>query len=201
MRKGILYALVMACSLVTFGGLALAEALDDARSGLTALNQGNYDEAIRLTTQALNSGQLSVQNQAIGLVNRGRAWAQKGDFDNAIADFNAAIQLAPGYGHAYLDLGVAWARKGDFDKAIAYINKAIRLNPQEATGFYNRGHVWYDKGDYDNAVADYSEAIRLSPQYASAFYNRALAWERKGEQDKANSDFAEAARLNPRFVR
>lgn len=201
MRKGIWFALLLACALAGFGHAALAGGVEDANAGIAALNRGNNDEAIGLFTQALNSGQLSVYNQAVVLNNRGLAWENKGDFDKTIADCSSAIRLNPQYANAFINRGGAWVKKHAYDKAIADLDEAIRLNPRDTRAFYNRGVAWGEKGEMDKAIADFDEAIRLNPRNADAFYYRGFAWRAKGDMDRANADFAEAARLNPQYAR
>ena len=104
---------------------------DNANAGLAAENRGDYDEAIRLYTKAIESGDLSRENLPIVYNNRGRLWLLiKGDKDLAIADFNKAIELKPQYTEAYYWRGAIWLNKGDKDLAIADFNKAIELEPQ-----------------------------------------------------------------------
>ena len=81
---------------------------------------------------------------AIAYYNRGRAYANKGDHDKAIADYTEAIRLKPEVAEAYYDRGVAYANKGDYAKAIADSTEAIRLDPKYAWAYCNRG-VAYEK--------------------------------------------------------
>lgn len=190
--------LMFACAFSIFGARAVANAVDDINAGAAASNRGDYDEAIRLFTQALNSGQLSSQNREIAFSNRGISWFNKGEYDKAIADYDEALRLNPQDDGIFLSRGVAWFKKGDYDKALADENEAIRLNPRDAEAFNNRGNAWLRKGDDDKAIADYSESIRLNPNYAMALGNRGVAWEDKGEFDKEIADESAVIRLEPR---
>ncbi len=166
--------------------------------GFQAHEQGKIDKAIRLYSLSIRQDNLDRTNLSIVYNNRGRAWAAKGEYDKAIADYNQAIELAPKDTNAYDDRGIAWAAKGEYDKAIADYNQAIELNPEFASPYNNRGNAWGDKGEYDKAIADYSRAIELNPKDADVYSNRGSAWADKGEYDKAFADYNRAIELHPR---
>ena len=63
------------------------------------------------------------------------------DYDGAIADYTAAIQLNPNFAEAYKRRGAVRNAKGEADTSIADYSEAIRLKPQDAEAYYNRGLV------------------------------------------------------------
>ena len=72
----------------------------------------------------------SMPSQAITYSNRGLIFAVKNDYDRAIADYNEAIRLDPGYAIAYFNRGLAYANKNELDRAIADYGEAIKNNSQ-----------------------------------------------------------------------
>jgi tetratricopeptide (TPR) repeat protein len=137
---------------------------------------------------------------AVALFMRGGDWLDKGEWDNAIKDFDECIRLDPTNASAFVSRGIAWAQKKDYDKAIRDYDGAIRLGPKNALALYNRGIAWHDKKEYDKAIRDYDDAIRLDPRNAFYFIGRGLAWTHKLEYDKAIRDYDEAVRLNPNYA-
>jgi tetratricopeptide (TPR) repeat protein len=131
---------------------------------------------------------------------RGVAWYEKGDFDRAIADFSAAVELNPKYADGFYNRGIAWSAKGDLARAIADFSAAIRIEPRHARAFNNRGDLLDRTGAFDRAIADYDAAIRIKPDYAVAYLNRGNAWLHKRDIDRALSDYSEAIRLRPDFA-
>ena len=139
---------------------------------------------------------------------RGFAWANKGEYDKAIAEYNQTMQLldpnnpndAAHIASVCFNRGKALNHKGENDKAIADYNEALRLNPSYPVAYNGRGIAWSDKGEYEKALADYDEALRLldskdSPLIATVCCNRGVVWEKTGEYDKAIADYNQALRL------
>ena len=79
------------------------------------------------------------------LANRANAYAAKGDFDKAIADYTKAVEVNPKDFKVYHDLGLTYVNKGDFDKAIYYFNKTLEVNPDAINDgqFHNDRAVAY----------------------------------------------------------
>jgi tetratricopeptide (TPR) repeat protein len=148
----------------------------------------------------------------LAFVNRGNAYASKGDLDRAIQDYDEAIRRRPGSAPAFNNRGEAYARKGDYDRAIADFTHAIELKPAYVFGhtndptfnpvpaLNNRGAAYRNKGDYDHAISDFNEAIQRDPTNPEAFYSRGITYASKGDYDHAIADLDEAIRLKPSFA-
>jgi tetratricopeptide (TPR) repeat protein len=59
--------------------------------------------------------------------NRGCAYSDKGNLDQAISDFARAIELRPQYANAYYNRACAYVGMGNVDKALSDFTKAEEL--------------------------------------------------------------------------
>jgi tetratricopeptide (TPR) repeat protein len=121
----------------------------------------------------------------------------KGDYKNAIADYNQAIKLKPDYAEAYYNRGLTYNYQGNYTAAIADYNQAIKLKPDYAEAYNNRGLAYADQGNYTEAIADYNQAIKLKPDYAKVYNNRGLAYADQGNYTEAIADLTQAIKLKP----
>ncbi|MFC1624161.1 tetratricopeptide repeat protein [Candidatus Omnitrophota bacterium] len=140
-------------------------------------------------------------NKARPYNNRGNASLNKSEFDQAILDFNKAIEINPRYAEAYDNLGDAYQKKGDLKKALYYFNKAIEIDPSLAKAYCNRGVAYKNKGDLTQAISDFNKAIEIDSHYAEACYNRGLAYQNKGEVNQAILDYNKAIEVNPGYTK
>ncbi|MGZ3580757.1 MAG: tetratricopeptide repeat protein, partial [Syntrophales bacterium] len=97
---------------------------------------------------------------AMAYLNRGLVLLDYKQYDNAINDFNKAIEFGPRNAQAYLGRGVALAFKNQYARAIEDLNRAIELNPKLPLAYNMRGMVYAQVGN-PRAVADFQKACDM----------------------------------------
>jgi tetratricopeptide (TPR) repeat protein len=132
MKKILFAALLLLVMIIWLTSPLWAGGADDAQAGFAAAASCNYDEAIRLFTKAIESGELSQKYLSVVYNSRGNAWINKGDYDKAIADLTKAIEIDPKYANSYYTRGIAWEKKGNSNRAIVDYSKATEINPKHA---------------------------------------------------------------------
>ena len=151
---------------------------------------GNYDESIRLYTQALDLALVPVDQKAGLLNDRGLAFFFSAKVDPAVEDWTRAAELegAPveQVAKALYNRAVAWGRKGETAKELADYTRLIEHVPGApvehlAKALYNRAVTLSDTGETDRALADYTRIIEQMPgvplqQVAKALAGRGWAY-------------------------
>ncbi|MBQ4341228.1 MAG: tetratricopeptide repeat protein [Clostridia bacterium] len=131
---------------------------------------------------------------------RGNRAYDDGKFEEAMADYNRAIELKSDYAEAYNSRGCLYDDMGEREKAMADYNRAIELKSDYSFAYNNRGCLYDDMGEQEKAMADYNRAIELKPNDADVYNNRGCLYDDMGEQEKAMADYNRAIELKPDFA-
>lgn len=70
----------------------------------------------------------------------------RGELDSAIASYNKALALNPGFALIYSKIGQAYFKKKDYDEAIDYFKRALEFDPEHTETLYRLGKVYGEKG-------------------------------------------------------
>lgn len=121
------------------------------------------------------------------------------DFEQAIEEFEKAIELNPLFAEAFLYKGLAEIELQNFDQAIKDFTITIELDPAYSDqAHYFRGLTHYFKNENLPAIDDFTVAIRMNPDFVS-FYQRGKANLKLKEFRRALQDFDIALRLKEDF--
>lgn len=150
------------------------------------------------TTQTVPPAQTpepAVNKTARIFFERGNAYTQIGNFEDAVKDFTEAINSDPQFADAYYSRGRVLGRLGKHEQAIDDFTKAISLNPENANAYADRGAAYGFLGQHALAISDFSQAIHLNPDLANAYYNRAIAYFSEKKCMEARKDVRKAQDL------
>jgi Flp pilus assembly protein TadD len=132
--------------------------------------------------------------------NLGEAFDQRGRYNEAISQFQQALQIKPGYAEAYNNLGIALSQKGRVDEAITRFQKALQIKPDYAEAHNNLGNALRQKGKVDEAITQFQKALQIKPDYAEAHNNLGVVFFGQGRMDEAISQYQKALQINPAFA-
>jgi protein O-mannosyl-transferase len=121
--------------------------------------------------------------------NRGILLQKQRKFDQAMRDFNQAINLKPNFARAYFNRGSLYHKMNRPEPAIADFNHAIKLDARYAPSYNNRAITLWQMGGRSQALEDMNRYLALSPQDAEAYYNRGLMFLEMKMYELAIKDF------------
>ena len=130
------------------------------------------------------------------------AWnlAEKGRFDESVAEWKLALGISPDDAKAHNNLGRALAGKGDFDQAIVHWRKALEIDPRYWEAHNNLAVALVGKGRLDEAIKHLTLVLEANPNYAEVHGNLGRALALKGKPEEAIAEWRKAIALNPNYA-
>ncbi|HYW18812.1 MAG TPA: tetratricopeptide repeat protein [Nodularia sp. (in: cyanobacteria)] len=141
------------------------------------------------TNSAYSLPIVKTQVTASDFLSLGLTNMQRGNYREAIENFNQALELESDLALAYSDRCQAHLQLHDYHQAVTDCNQAINLAPDNFETYLSRGLARYRQGDDPAAIADYNQAILLVPIDFRAYYNRGLARVGEGNYSEAIADY------------
>jgi tetratricopeptide (TPR) repeat protein len=89
---------------------------------------------------------------------------QRGLFDNAIEEYERALNLEPENNDILVNLGAACLQKGLSDRAIRLLSKALKADPDNSLALYNIGKAFVYQDDFESALLAFERALELLPE-------------------------------------
>jgi tetratricopeptide (TPR) repeat protein len=129
--------------------------------------------------------------------NLGILLAQKGRQNEAIVDYQSALELNPNYGLARNNLGMALVQEKHLDEAIIQFQKTLELYPNYGLVHDNLGIALVQKGRLDEAIVQFQKTLEINAHDARAHHNLGNVFFLEKRPDEAIAQFQDAIRLNP----
>ena len=113
-------------------------------------------------------GQEGPSDEAVERNNRGAALLQQGKLEQAVAEFQQAVEMAPKSVVVQANLAFAYERQGRTDEAIAAYRKVLELEPGNVLARNNLGNLLSRNGLYGEAVSEFEALLQRDPANATA---------------------------------
>ncbi|HEY9715180.1 MAG TPA: tetratricopeptide repeat protein, partial [Chroococcales cyanobacterium] len=197
------------------------QALNDYQQYLKAAPSGQYAQAARERVKALSANpsavnKLQTQAQvkqaaaASDAYNAGVKLQQEQKYDEAIAQYQTAIQAdpkEPAYPYA---IATAYQAKNDMDNAVIWYQKAVDLAPTnkdfkamlmaakglQSGPIMNDAVAKHQAGDFAAAIELYKKALAVDPNNAGGYTNMAGAYQSLGDFNNARAAYQKAYDLD-----
>jgi Flp pilus assembly protein TadD/peroxiredoxin len=131
--------------------------------------------------------------------NLGILAAREGHTNEAVRNFQRALQMDPDHVIALQNLGNAYRQDKDWENAKSTLQRAIELSPENAEANYSLGMVFAQLGDTEHAYEYLQHALAARPEYPEALNNLGILYIRTQRPDQAENSFRESIRVAPEF--
>jgi tetratricopeptide (TPR) repeat protein len=187
----------LACDPTEEGRAQLGEALRREQEALPeggrdVYRKGDDDLAIRTHSKSIDR-----EWYVRAYIARGEAYRRKRMLEEALRDFDKAIELDDNNADAFYDRGFIYTLREDHVSAIKDYDAAIRLNSSDASSLNNRCWSRAIIGHLRLAMEDCNAALRLRPNFADARDSRGFTYLKLGQFDLAIADYNAALSVVP----
>lgn len=153
--------------------------------GRALLEQKRYADGIQLLHSAWSEAMNEGSNGYDIVVARGIAYLDSDEYELAIRDLTAALEMNP-YNITVLNkLGLAYYFIDDPGKGIELSNQAISIDPSIWESYHIRSNCYYKLKEYRAALPDYEKVLEHE-------YTYGLDWFRKGQSHLFLMEYAQA---------
>lgn len=132
-------------------------------SALALLDKNDNDGAISALSTIINGKPTPMLYY--DHVSRGVAYLRKGQEDQAMADFDAAVKLKPDDADAHMRRAAIKFQHMDWPAAIDDLSAAIQSDPMNADAYNMRSFSYYRLMQNDKGAADTEKACSLKKEY------------------------------------
>ncbi|MGN6646552.1 MAG: tetratricopeptide repeat protein [Cytophaga sp.] len=173
------------CNTLSYEGLLF--------KGENAFNKGNYIDAIKFFSEAININKSDPQ----GYIFRGCCYNRLNQFELAIIDLQRAEELNGDPLSININLGESFYNTGKTDLAYICYNKAKQIDSTIYALNYNLGiYYYYSQNNINKAIYSYSQAIKNNEKNEYDVYaQRALCYWDIKEYGLALNDINKAISL------
>ncbi|MBD2415577.1 hypothetical protein FACHB389_22060 [Nostoc calcicola FACHB-389] len=145
-------------------------------NGLKAYEEDCYEVAVEMFTALLKHSEIQSQGRSIALSRRGNIYRLMQRYEEALKDFDQAIELNPKYHWGIARRGLTYCLMQRYEEALKDFDCAIELDPQCTWAIACRGKTYRRIKRYSEAVKDFDRAIELNPKYHWAIAQRGYAY-------------------------
>jgi len=127
----------------------------------------------------------------------GVALQKIGRLDEAVRQFNKALQIKPEYFHARNNLGNAFLKQGRINEVIASFTELLDGEATHVSVYSNLGRAYARIGQLGSAIELFQKALEIEPEQPGTYTNLGQAYFLQGKVALAIENYNEALRLDP----
>ena len=126
--------------------------------------------------------------------------AQKEDMATSEKWFETVVQIEPGDGNSWFNLGFVRDAAGKKNEAIAAFTQSIAILPNLDLAWYGLGLANAATGNHSEAARALSEAVRLQPMNGISYYQLGMAYYHLHDPDKVEKTITKLVKFDPKHA-
>lgn len=133
-------------------------------NGLKAYEEKRNEVTVEMFTALLEYSEIQSQWRLIALCWRGYTYRWMERYEEALKDFNRAIEINSKSDWAIAGRGQTYRLMERYEEALKDFDQAIEINPKLDWAIANRGYTYCSMKRYEEALQNFDCAIELNPK-------------------------------------
>ncbi len=129
--------------------------------------------------------------------NLGNVYLRTNRLEDAVEQYERAIQLKPDHEAALNNLAFALLQLGVVNEAVDRLEQVVRIDAKSADAHYNLATALARVGRIQDAIGEYEQVVHLKPDFVEAHYVLGVLFARTGRTQQAINEFLQTLRLRP----
>jgi tetratricopeptide (TPR) repeat protein/SAM-dependent methyltransferase len=142
-------------------------------------------------------GPVKASSSAVTLIDEGNVLEEQGRVVEAMARYDAAVQMDPLCARAHLNRGNILFAGARIDEARSAYELAASCDPNYAAAHFNLGNLNCHLGGYEFALRNYQVAVAAKPDFANAYVAMGNVLGSLGRSAEAKESYHRALEINP----
>lgn len=98
----------------------------------------------------------------------GRVYLDQGEYDNAVIEFNRALEIEPQNPNVLINLGKCYLFKSEPEDAARCLEEAVAVAHEYADAHFFLGKAYLELGLQEKAINEFKESLNINPRYEAA---------------------------------
>jgi Tfp pilus assembly protein PilF len=128
-------------------------------------------------------------------LNKGHRHFYAEQYQDALIQYQAAVDLDPKNADTYFWRGRARLKLGRYDRAVEDFNQVLVYKPEHRRACDNLGWLYMKTQDYEKSLDYLNKSLQLKPDHAWAYYTRSHVFFKAGRKVPALADARKACLL------
>ena len=158
------------------------------------------DTAIQMQIDILREKLPELPHQLRSFILLSNAYAQLGDFDEAIKYCQLVVELGDDPITANLNLGLFCMNAGRDGEALTAYREVLEIDSSNSQALNNLGTLYERSGQVQQARNSYESALQFDPELAMAHFNLARLQMGTGALDSALLSYQKTLEFDPEYV-
>jgi Tfp pilus assembly protein PilF len=128
---------------------------------------------------------------------RGDAYAQNGDYEQAVAEYRRSLRMAPFSAQTSFSLAQTLCKMERFRESAEEFKRTLKMWPYHGDVHYEAGALLVKMGQLDRALNHFRCALSLGYECPAVYVDMGYVYAHKHDMSKAKQCFVKALRLDP----